>query len=250
MERVKKLIHYLAPDITTPESKEECDYLFKALRTIWEPQELPADFWDLQDAYLKEQAEKKGQTLLSELDEVAPNLYLWQGDITTLKVDAIVNAANNQLLGCFVPYHRCIDNAIHSQAGLQLRLECYQLMQKQGHLEPTGQAKLTKAYNLPAKYVIHTVGPIVQGELGKNDEDLLVASYKSCLKLAVENEIESVAFCCISTGEFHFPNQRAAELAVKTVRDFMIEHPQIKIVFNVFKDEDLKIYREIISKPR
>lgn len=114
MERVKKLIHYLAPDITTPESKEECDYLFKALRTIWEPQELPADFWDLQDAYLKEQAEKKGQTLLSELDEVAPNLYLWQGDITTLKVDAIVNAANNQLLGCFVPYHRCIDNAIHS----------------------------------------------------------------------------------------------------------------------------------------
>lgn len=250
MERVKKLIHYLAPDIPIPESKEECDYLFKALRTVWEPQELPADFWDLQDAYLKEQAEKKGQTLLSELEEVAPNLYLWQGDITTLKVDAIVNAANHQLLGCFIPYHRCIDNAIHSQAGLQLRLECYQLMKEQGHLEPTGQAKLTKAYNLPAKYVIHTVGPIVQGELRKNDEDLLFASYQSCLKLAVENGIESLAFCCISTGEFHFPNQRAAELAVKTVQDFMIEHPQIKIVFNVFKDEDLNIYKEIISKSK
>ena len=188
--------------------------------------------------------------MLSELDEVAPNLYLWQGDITTLKVDAIVNAANNQLLGCFVPYHRCIDNAIHSQAGLQLRLECYQLMKEQGHLELTGQAKLTKAYNLPAKYVIHTVGPIVQGELRKNDEDLLVSSYQSCLKLAVENGIESLAFCCISTGEFHFPNQRAAELAVKTVQDFMIEHPQIKIVFNVFKDEDLNIYKEIISKSK
>lgn len=188
--------------------------------------------------------------MLLELEEVAPNLYLWQGDITTLKVDAIVNAANHQLLGCFIPYHRCIDNAIHSQAGLQLRLECYQLMEEQGHLEPTGQAKLTKAYNLPAKYVIHTVGPIVQGELRKNDEDLLVSSYQSCLKLAVENGIESLAFCCISTGEFHFPNQRAAELAVKTVHDFMIEHPQIKIVFNVFKDEDLNIYKEIISKSK
>lgn len=167
-----------------------------------------------------------------------------------MKVDAIVNAANHQLLGCFIPYHLCIDNAIHSQAGLQLRLECYQLMKEQGHLEPTGQAKLTKAYNLPAKYVIHTVGPIVQGELRKNDEDLLFASYQSCLKLAVENGIESLAFCCISTGEFHFPNQRAAELAVKTVQDFMIEHPQIKIVFNVFKDEDLNIYKEIISKSK
>lgn len=210
----------------------------------------PCRFLGLTGAYLKEQAEKKGQTLLSELEEVAPNLYLCQGDITTLKVDAIVNAANNQLLGCFIPHHRCIDNAIHSQAGLQLRLECYQLMEEQGHLELTGQAKLTKAYNLPSKYVIHTVGPIVQGELRKNDEDLLVASYQSCLKLAVENGIESLAFCCISTGEFHFPNQRAAELAVKTVQDFMIEHPQIKIVFNVFKDEDLNIYKEIISKSK
>lgn len=210
----------------------------------------PCRFLGLTGAYLKEQAEKKGQTLLLELEEVAPNLYLWQGDITTLKVDAIVNAANNQLLGCFIPYHRCIDNAIHSQAGLQLRLECYQLMEEQGHLEPTGQAKLTKAYNLPAKYVIHTVGPIVQKELRKNDEDLLVSSYQSCLKLAVENGIESLAFCCISTGEFHFPNQRAAELAVKTVQDFMIEHPQVKIVFNVFKDEDLNIYKKIISKSK
>ena len=250
MERVKKLIHYLAPDIPIPESKEECDDLFKALRTVWEPQELPEDYWDLQDAYLTEQAEKKGQTLLSKLEEVVPNLYRWQGDITTLKVDAIVNAANHQLLGCFIPHHRCIDNAIHSQAGLQLRLECYQLMEEQGHLEPTGQAKLTNAYNLPATYVIHTVGPIVQGELRKNDEDLLVSSYQSCLKLAVENGIESLAFCCISTGEFHFPNQRAAELAVKTVQDFMIEHPQIKIVFNVFKDEDLTIYKEIISRSK
>ncbi|WP_323743976.1 protein-ADP-ribose hydrolase [Streptococcus sp. Marseille-Q5986] len=199
---------------------------------------------------MAEQAEKKGQTLLSELEEVAPNLYLWQGDIMTLKVDAIVNAANNQVLGCFIPHHRCIDNAIHSQAGLQLRLECYQLMKEQGYLEPTGQDKLTRAYNLPAKYVLHTVDPIVQGELRKNDEELLVSSYQSCLKLAFENRIEGVAFCCIRTDEFHFPNQRAAELAVKTVRDFMIGHPQIKIVFNVFKDKDLKIYKDIISKSK
>lgn len=168
----------------------------------------------------------------------------------TLKVDAIVNAANNQVLGCFIPHHRCIDNAIHSQAGLQLRLECYQLMKEQGYLEPTGQDKLTRAYNLPAKYVLHTVDPIVQGELRKNDEELLVSSYQSCLKLAFENRIEGVVFCCIRTDEFHFPNQRAAELAVKTVRDFMIGHPQIKIVFNVFKDKDLKIYKDIISKSK
>lgn len=208
---------------------------------------MPAEFWTLQDAYLQEKLTHKRVLGLSDLQEVEPQIYLWQGDITSLEVDAIVNAANSQLLGCFVPHHRCIDNAIHSQAGLQLRLACYQLMKAQGHLEATGQAKITPAYNLPANYVIHTVGPIIQTEVGPQDEELLASSYQKSLELAVEKGLTSIAFCCISTGEFRFPQKPAAEIAIKTVRAFVYDHPQLQVIFNVFKDEDREIYQELLG---
>lgn len=208
---------------------------------------MPAEFWSLQDAYLQETLAHKRVTGLSDLQEVEPQIYLWQGDITSLEVDAIVNAANSQLLGCFVPHHRCIDNAIHSQAGLQLRLACYQLMKAQGHLEATGQAKITPAYNLPANYVIHTVGPIIQTGVGPQDEELLASSYQKSLELAVEKGLISIAFCCISTGEFRFPQKLAAEIAIKTVRAFVHDHPQLQVIFNVFKDEDREIYQELLG---
>ncbi|HEL1645451.1 TPA: protein-ADP-ribose hydrolase [Streptococcus suis] len=214
---------------------------------IWEPKVMPAEFWSLQDAYLQETLAHKRVTGLSDLQEVESQIYLWQGDITSLEVDAIVNAANSQLLGCFVPHHRCIDNAIHSQAGLQLRLACYQLMKAQGHLEATGQAKITPAYNLPANYVIHTVGPIIQTEVGPQDEELLASSYRKSLELAVEKGLTSIAFCCISTGEFRFPQKLAAEIAIKTVRAFVYDHPQLQVIFNVFKDEDREIYQELLG---
>lgn len=208
---------------------------------------MPAEFWTLQDAYLQEKLTHKRVLGLSDLQEVEPQIYLWQGDITSIEVDAIVNAANSQLLGCFVPHHRCIDNAIHSQAGLQLRLACYQLMKAQGHLEATGQAKITPAYNLPANYVIHTVGPIIQTEVGPQDEELLASSYQKSLELAVEKGLTSIAFCCISTGEFRFPQKPAAEIAIKTVRAFVYDHPQLQVIFNVFKDEDREIYQELLG---
>ncbi|HFU4025059.1 TPA: protein-ADP-ribose hydrolase [Streptococcus suis] len=248
MEKLEKLIHYLTPDLELPQTKEEQDWALRALMNIWEPMVMPAEFWTLQDAYLQGKLSQKNLTGLSDLQEVEPQIYLWQGDITSLQVDAIVNAANSQLLGCFVPHHRCIDNAIHSQAGLQLRLACYQLMKAQGHLEETGQAKITPAYNLPAKYVIHTVGPIIQTEVTPQDQALLASSYQKSLEVAVENGLTSIAFCCISTGEFRFPNQLAAEIAVKTVRDFVQKHPNIKVVFNVFKDLDLEIYQELLQR--
>ncbi|WP_449455481.1 protein-ADP-ribose hydrolase [Streptococcus suis] len=248
MERLEKLIAYLAPDLDLPQTQEEQEWVLRALMNIWEPKVMPAEFWSLQDAYLQERLTQKRVTGLSDLQEVEPQIYLWQGDITCLKVDAIVNAANSQLLGCFVPHHRCIDNAIHSQAGLQLRLACYQLMKAQGHLEATGQAKITPAYNLPANYVIHTVGPIIQEEVEPQDEELLASSYRKSLELAVEKGLTSIAFCCISTGEFRFPNQLAAEIAVRTVRNFIKEHPEINVIFNVFKDEDKENYQKLLKR--
>ena len=247
MEKLDQLLAILAPEMELPATRAKKEWLFRALRNIWEPRELPDAYWALQDQYLRENLAEKGVTKLSDLQEVADQIYLWQGDITTLEVDAIVNAANNQMLGCFIPHHACIDNAIHTQAGLQLRLACQHLMAEQGHPEPTGQAKLTKGYNLPASYVIHTIGPIIEGQVSQADQDLLVSSYQSCLELAAEKGLKSLAFCCISTGEFHFPNQLAAELALETVRKFLKNHPQIKIVFNVFKNQDLAIYQDLLG---
>lgn len=177
-----------------------------------------------------------------------PGIAVWQGDITRLKADAIVDADNDRLLGCFVPCHGCIDNAIHSASGLQLRDECHQLMNAQGRPEPTGQAKLTGGYNLPAKYILHTVGPIIHGRVTPQDRELLASCYRSCLNLASEHELQSVAFCCISTGEFHFPNQEAARIAVQTVREFLQAPTTVrKVVFNVFKDLDADIYRNLLG---
>ena len=188
---------------------------------------------------------------ISDINNVNPiqkEIYLWQGDITTLRCDAIVNAANSAMTGCYLPNHRCIDNAIHSFAGVELRLECDEIMNRQGHGEPTGQAKITNAYNLPCKYIIHTVGPIISYKLTSEDCELLASCYRSCLNLAAKNNLESIAFCCISTGEFHFPNDKAAQIAIKTVEEFMKKDTSVKkVIFNVFKDMDKEIYRELLK---
>ena len=249
MEKLDYLIKTLNSNIRVPQDKKEKEDLLRTLMNIWEVEELPDEFYRRQDEYLQEKLAQTELTSLEQLIEVEKNIYLWQGDITTLKVDAIVNAGNKALLGCFIPHHRCIDNAIHSKAGLQLRKECFDIMQNQGQYEKTGQAKLTSGYNLPAKYVVHTVGPIIYDKVEERDKELLASCYRNCLELAVKNGIKSIAFCCISTGEFRFPNELAAEIAVSTVRTFLKNHPEseIKVVFNVFKDSDFDIYRKILD---
>lgn len=224
--------------------------LLRSLMNIRPPMPLHQDFLSVQDELLTAEASEKGIVDADSLSVAAnhPRLALWQGDITRLKADAIVNAANSALLGCFCPCHGCIDNAIHSAAGLQLRDECSRLMAAQGHSESAGQAKLTRGYNLPARYVLHTVGPIIQGRVTQRDREELASCYRSCLELAKKEGLESVAFCCISTGEFHFPNQEAAEIAVRTVTEFLQHSPSIqKVIFNVFKDLDAKIYRTLLG---
>lgn len=224
--------------------------LLRSLMNVRPPIPLSPEFLALQDELLSaERAEKgvvDGDTL--PVTAVHPQIAIWQGDITCLKVDTIVNAANSALLGCFCPCHGCIDNAIHSAAGLQLRDECHRLMAAQGHEEPNGRAKLTLGYNLPAQYVLHTVGPIVQGRVTGQDRAELTSCYRSCLELAAERGFSSMAFCCISTGEFHFPNREAAEIAVETVTDFLQAPTSIqKVIFNVFKDIDAQIYRDLLG---
>lgn len=222
--------------------------LLRSLMNLRPPMPLSPDFLALQDELLSAEREEKGVVDAAALPVTAahPKLALWQGDITRLKADAIVNAANSALLGCFCPCHGCIDNAIHSAAGLQLREECARRMAAQGHEEPAGRAKITNSYNLPAKYVLHTVGPIVRGPVTVRDRALLASCYRSCLRLAAERGLESVAFCCISTGEFRFPNRAAAEIAVKTVTDFLQTPTSVKkVIFNVFKDTDRDIYWEL-----
>ena len=211
------------------------------------PEPVTEEFLTVQNAYLQEESRKKGITALSDLEPVQKEIYLWRGDITALQCDAIVNAANSQMLGCFVPCHGCIDNAIHTYAGVQLRLECSERMKQQGHEEETGRAKITKAYNLPCRYVLHTVGPIIHGGLTQKDKELLASCYQSCLKLAERNGLKSIAFCCISTGEFHFPNDKAAQIAVETVNRYKEQaHSKIEVIFNVFKELDYNIYRELL----
>ncbi len=221
--------------------------LLRALMNVREPRACSEEFLKIQDAYLQAETEAKGITDLADLTPAQDGLYIWQGDITTLRCDAIVNAANGGMTGCYVPNHRCIDNAIHSFAGIELRLECAEIMKKQGHEEPTGQAKLTKAYNLPCKYVLHTVGPIIMGPLTEQDKTNLASCYRSCMRLVAEHNLESIAFCCISTGEFHFPNEIAAQIAVETVKEELRRETSIKkVVFNVFKDYDREIYENLL----
>ena len=250
MEKLGYLIKTLNSEIEIPNGEQEKKDLFRSLMNTWKVSELPSEFYKVQDEYLQEVLNAKGITRLEGLTEIDENIYLWQGDITTLEVDAIVNAANKALLGCLIPLHRCIDNAIHTQAGLQLRRDCDEIMKKQGSFEKTGQAKITAGYNLPAKHVIHTVGPIIYRVVEDDDKELLASSYRNSLKLAVDNNLKSIAFCCLSTGEFRFPNDLAAEIAVAEVKKFFREIPgaNLKVVFNVFKDLDRKLYEDIFSR--
>ena len=231
-----------------PQDAGEQKRLLRGLLNVRPPQECDGEFLKIQDAYLRQAIAEKGVTDAGDLKPPQPGLYLWQGDITTLKCDAIVNAANSGMTGCYAPNHRCIDNAIHTFAGVQLRLACAGIMDRQGFPEPPGRAKITPAYNLPCKYVLHTVGPIVRGQPTKADCELLESCYRSCLKLAAENALESVAFCCISTGEFHFPNEQAAEIAIQAVEAFLNQKTSVKkVIFNVFKECDKEIYRRLLG---
>ena len=252
-ERLDFLLRYLLnerkayEDIRLPDSLPEKRRLLRSLMNVRPPVPASEDFFKVQDAYLRERLAGRGITRLEDLTPVRPGLYLWQGDITTLAAGAIVNAANSRLLGCFVPCHGCIDNAIHTYAGVQLRLACAGIMRRQGHEEEAGRGKITKAYNLPCRYVLHTVGPVICGAVTQTDRDLLASCYRSCLELAAENGLHSVAFCCISTGEFHFPNELAAQIAIETVRGWQQQNPdKIEVIFNVFKDSDYEIYQRLL----
>jgi len=232
-----------------PDDTEEQKQLLRSLMNVRPPKAADAEFLRIQDEYLREETALKGIVEYRDLTPVEEGIYLWQGDITTLRCGAIVNAANSGMTGCYVPCHRCIDNAIHTFAGVQLRQRCGRMMKEQGFDEPTGRAKLTPAYNLPCDFVIHTVGPIVGFRLTDEDEELLRSCYRACLETAYENDIDSIAFCCISTGEFHFPNDRAAEIAVDTVRQFRQESGcEIDVIFNVFKDLDYRLYQRLLTE--
>lgn len=248
---IKELLSELPPyrDMKIPTDEEGQKRLLRSLMNIRSPRPVSSEFLKVQDEYLSEEVTAKG-VVDGDILSVSPinnHLVLWHGDITTLKVDAIVNAANSALRGCYVPCHSCVDNIIHSTSGIQLRLACDEIMNKQGYNEPTGTAKITPAFNLPCSYVLHTVGPIVSGILTKKHCKQLVDCYKSCLELASDKGLKSIAFCCISTGEFHFPQKKAAEIAVQTVTEFLKTDTQIeKVIFNVFKQEDYDIYKAIL----
>lgn len=247
-------------NLEIPDSYLEQTRLLRSLMNLRMIKEISKEFFSVQDEFLSNLVKEKGIVKITDIPTVAEEflasllqfkekISIWQGDITRLEVDAIVNAANSQMLGCFVPCHGCIDNAIHSTAGIQLRDECFQIMEQQGHEEKTGLAKITNTYNLPCKHVIHTVGPIVTDELTVELEEDLRSCYRSCLECAVQNEVRTIAFCCISTGEFHFPNDKAAEIALGTIIEFLKENGSKidRVVFDVFKDLDNEIYRNLVS---
>ncbi|MGN0803733.1 MAG: protein-ADP-ribose hydrolase [Candidatus Faecivicinus sp.] len=234
-------------DLTIPSDAGAQRKLLRALLNVRPPMPAPAEFLRVQDAYLQEALAGKGVTGADALGELRPGVCLWRGDITTLRCDAIVNAANSALLGCFCPNHGCIDNAIHTFAGVQLRLACSEMMDAQGCEEPTGSAKLTPAFNLPCRHVLHTVGPIVRGRVTRRDRAQLASCYRACLDLAQREQLHSVAFCCISTGEFHFPGELAARIAIQTVCEHeAVRQGQIRVIFNVFKEQDESIYRRLL----
>ena len=254
-ERREFLIQYLLEEnpnyknIEIPQSDDEQKYLLRSLVNVRPPLPASEDFLTVQDEYLMEENKSRGITDIKDLESVSSgsDLYLWRGDITTLKVDAIVNAANSGMTGCWIPNHICIDNCIHTFAGIQLRKVCAEIMEKQGHEEPTGKAKITPAFNLPCKFVLHTVGPIVEGKLTESDCVLLASCYKSCLNLAKKNGCASIAFCCISTGVFRFPQEKAAEIAVRIVREWKENTgDKMKVIFNVFGVKDEAIYRGLL----
>ncbi len=254
-ERREYLLHYLLVENTQitdkriPSSEQEQKMFLRGLFNIRMPRKVTPEFLKIQDEYLQAELEAKGIIDIADLQPIQPDLYLWQGDITRLRCGAIVNAANSQMLGCFCPNHGCIDNAIHTFSGIQLREACARIMRQQGYEEKTGTAKITPAFNLPCEFVLHTVGPIVRGWLTRADKELLASCYRSCLELADQNKVQSIAFCCISTGEFHFPNEKAAEIAIQTVKEYKKKtESEIKVVFNVFKDVDKEIYRKLLTE--
>ena len=223
--------------------------LLRSLMNVRPPIPATKEFLQIQDAYLRQMTAEKGIVDAGALPACPKDerLILWQGDITRLRCGAIVNAANSQMLGCFSPCHGCIDNIIHTMAGVQLRLACNEIMQAQGHEEPTGRVKITSGFNLPAKYVLHTVGPIVDGEVTAEDEALLAACYQSCLERTAQKGLRSIAFCCISTGVFRFPPERAAKIAIQTVKECLRQDDTIQhVIFNVFKDSDFAIYQRLL----
>ena len=261
---LEEMPQYKADAATFPDEIHAQRQLLRSLMNLRQPGPISADFLREQDILLQEEAANKSVVTPDELPTIADetstditpqgaparNLILWQGDITRLAADAIVNAANSAMLGCFAPCHGCIDNAIHSAAGLQLREACAQLMEQQGHPEPTGQAKITHAYNLPSKFVLHTVGPIIPAGRQPNEAEaaLLASCYRSCLELASQHQLKSIAFCCISTGEFHYPREEAAQIALNTVSRWLASSSSdMKVIFNVFKDEDLEVYKRILN---
>lgn len=253
--------------IKVPDDETGQKDLLRALLNMRLPRPISEEFLETQDVYFRRESILRGIVDERTLEpcESDPRLYIWQGDITRLKVDAIVNAANSGMTGCYQPLHNCIDNCIHTAAGIRLRLECARIMNRQGHDEPTGQAKITPGYCLPAKYVLHTVGPIVNGSLTDEHRELLRSSYRSCLRLAEENKLRSVAFCCISTGVFMFPAEEAAHIAVYTVREYLDDQAERygeiasmitgedaykgieRVIFNVFSDRDRMIYENVLD---
>ena len=248
------LINYLIDErqenIDVPQDFQSKRNLLRALMNIRPPAPISDEFIQIQDDFLTNETLSKNLTSIEDICDVKGKMMLWQGDIATLKVDAIVNAANSKLLGCFIPMHNCIDNVIHSAAGVQLREECNRIMNLQAQDEEVGKAKITGAYNLPSKHVIHTVGPAIPQGLKPTEDnrDDLASCYESCLDIASYHELDSIAFCCISTGVFNFPQQLAAEIAIKTVEDYLSSaQTSLKhVIFNVFTDEDYKIYKNLI----
>lgn len=240
--------HSVFSEKEIPKETDRQKMMLRGLMNVRSPKIISERFLEVQDAYLQEELKKKRITSLSQLQPVQKEIYIWRGDITTLKCGAIVNAANSGMTGCYQPCHNCIDNCIHTWAGVQLRLSCHELMTRQGYEEPVGTAKITLSYNLPCDYVIHTVGPMVVGNLTRRHCEQLQSCYRSCLRLADENKIKSIAFCCISTGVFMFPNKEAAELAVRTVQEYKEKTgSRIEVIFNVFTEQDERIYRELLQ---
>lgn len=253
-KRLDMLIDYLASenptvDVETRGMDEKID-IFRSLCNVRPPTKVSDEFLRMQDAFLAEWNGSRRITRVEDLQEIERQLYLWQGDITCLAVDAIVNAANSDFIGCMQPNHHCIDNIIHTRAGVQLRLECAEMIREQGRKEAMGKAKITKGYNLPASYVIHTVGPYIDHKgVTPLKEQLLESSYKSCLAVADEKGLSSIAFCCISTGEFNFPNERAAEIAIDSVKKYIAKtDTDIAVIFNVFTDKDAHIYKQLLGQ--
>ena len=249
------LIKYLLAEnpnyqnVNIPNDEDEQKKILRSLFNVRFPSPIDDSFLKVQDEYLKEELLTKGITDVKDLMPIEEDIYLWQGDITTLRCDAIVNAANSGMTGCYIPCHNCIDNIIHTYAGIELRNECNDIIVKQGHEEEAGYAKITRAYNLPCKYIIHTVGTIVEGEVTKKNEEELKSCYLSCMKLTDEYNIESIAFCCISTGIFGFPNEKAGEIAVKTISEYKTKtKSKVKVIFDVFKECDLQIYKKLLGR--